>query len=173
MEKGLIGGQLDVFNLNKYIDWNTGSLGHSIGVSTGFAIANLRKKVWTIVGDAEIDEGSVWEALFFISEKKINNIIIIIDRNRLSASSYIEYKEVLDTKMLNQLRFSISKIDGHNFKEIKKSFDKAIKNKKPSIIIANTIKGKGFGIAENSIEFSHKSLDENYLKKLINKYEKL
>ena len=171
-EKALIGGQLDVFNLNKYIDWNTGSLGHSIGVCVGFAIANPRKKVWTIVGDEEIDEGSIWEALFFISEKKINNLIIIIDRNRLSASSYIEKKEVLDKKILNQLNFSISKINGHNHQSINRCYNKAIKSKKSSIIIANTIKGKGFGLAENDIKYSHQSMNNNEIKKLIKYYEK-
>ena len=63
------GGQLDIFNC-KFVDWSTGSLGHSLGVSIGMAIANPKKKVITIIGDAEIDEGSVWEGLFFISEKK-------------------------------------------------------------------------------------------------------
>ena len=55
-----IGGQLDVINLN-YVDWNTGSLGHSIGVAIGLAISFTTKKIFTIIGDAEIDEGSVWE----------------------------------------------------------------------------------------------------------------
>lgn len=169
--KSLIGGQLDTFSLAKYVDWNTGSLGHSIGVCIGFAIANPKKKVWTIIGDAEIDEGSIWEALFFISEKKIKNIIIIIDRNRLSASSYIEKKEVLDKKILNQLSVSVSKINGHNHQSIARCYDKVIKSKKSSIIIANTIKGKGFGIAENNIKFNHQTMKGNEINKLIKYYE--
>jgi transketolase len=170
-KKALLGGQLDTFNLAKHVDWNTGSLGHSIGVCIGFAIANPKKKVWTIVGDAEIDEGSVWEALFFISEKKIDNIIIIIDRNRLSASSYIEKKEVLDNNILNQLRFSVTKINGHDHQSIAKCYDQAIKSKKSSIIIANTIKGKGFGIAENNIKYSHEAIKNSEISELIKYYE--
>ena len=170
-KKGLLGGQIDIFNYPKFIDWNTGSLGHSIGVCIGFAIANPLKKVWTIIGDAEIDEGSIWEALFFISEKKINNIIIIVDRNRLSASSYIEKKEVLDKKILSELSISVMRIDGHNHKEINNCYNKAIKNKKSSLIIANTIKGKGLGVAENNIEYSHQSIKNEDLKKLIKDYE--
>ena len=52
-----------------FVDWNTGSLGHSIGVSTGFAISNPYKKVWTIVGDAEMEEGSIWEGLLYFRKK--------------------------------------------------------------------------------------------------------
>ena len=60
------GGQLDIYN-SKYVDWNTGSLGHSIGVATGLAIKNPKKKIFVIVGDAEFEEGSIWEAIFYIN----------------------------------------------------------------------------------------------------------
>ena len=169
--RGLMGGQLDVFNLKKYVDWNSGSLGHSIGVCIGFAIANPKKKIWTIVGDAEMDEGSIWEALFFISEHRINNIIIIIDRNRISASSKIENKEIFDKKILNQLNLRVQKINGHNFKDIVQSYNIAVKDKKSSIIIANTIKGKGFGVAENNISFNHSQPKKELIQKLIKTYE--
>jgi transketolase len=168
---GLLGGQLDIFNLKKYIDWNSGSLGHSIGVCIGFAIANPNKKIWTLVGDAEMDEGSIWEALFFISENKINNIIIIIDRNKISASSKIKSKEIFDKRILNQLNLKIFKINGHNFRAIIKSYDNAHKERKSSIIIANTIKGKGFGIAENNIAYSHAQPKKELIQKLIKVYE--
>lgn len=169
--KGRIGGQLDIFNLKKYTDWNTGSLGHSIGVITGFAIANPNKKMWTIVGDGEMDEGSVWESIFFISEKKIKNVIVIIDRNKISASAKINKKVIFDKKILNLLNLNIFKINGHNFKEIYNSFKKAKKSNKSSIIIADTIKGKGFGIAENNLKFSHLPLNPKIIKKLISRYE--
>jgi transketolase len=169
--KGLMGGQLDIFNLKKYVDWNSGSLGHSVGVCIGFAIANPKKKIWTVIGDAEMDEGSIWEALFFISENKINNIIIIIDRNKISASSKIENKEIFDKKILNQLNFKIQKINGHNFKAIIKSYDNAYKEKRSSIIIANTIKGKGFGVAENNVLYSHMQPKTELLQELIKVYE--
>ena len=79
----IFGGQLDIFN-SKFVDWNTGSLGHALGVGIGLSIRNPKKKIWIVVGDAEFEEGSIWEALFYISEKKINNMIIIIDRNKMS-----------------------------------------------------------------------------------------
>lgn len=168
---GKIGGQLDIFNFKKYIDWNTGSLGHSIGVITGFAIANKKKKVWTIIGDAEIDEGSIWESIFFISEKKIKNIIVVIDRNKISASVKIDKKDAFDKKILNLLNFNIFKINGHNFKEIFNCFKSATSSNKSSIIIADTIKGKGFGIAENNLKYSHQPLNIQIINKLIKIYE--
>ena len=101
LEKGykkmIFGGQLDIFN-SKFVDWNTGSLGHSLGVGIGLSLRNPKKKIWILVGDAEFEEGSIWEALFYISEKKINNMIIIIDRNKMSASSSIHKKIFLIKK---------------------------------------------------------------------------
>tara|TARA_B100001063_G_C16656440_1_gene498764 strand:+ start:192 stop:968 length:777 start_codon:yes stop_codon:yes gene_type:complete len=160
------GGQLDIFNL-KFVDWNTGSLGHSLGVGIGLSIRNPKKKVWIIVGDAEFDEGSIWEALFFISEKKLKNLIIVIDRNKMSASSSIQKKDIFDRKILNQLKINVLKIDGHNHNDIYKSFKKSSKNKLSTIIIANTIKGKGFKILENNPKYSHQMPSISTLKSLI------
>ncbi|MDC1078663.1 1-deoxy-D-xylulose-5-phosphate synthase N-terminal domain-containing protein [Candidatus Pelagibacter sp.] len=171
-KSGKIGSQIDIFNLKKFMDWNTGSLGHSIGVSIGFAISNPQKKIWTMIGDAEIDEGSVWEGLFFISEKKINNIIIIIDRNKISATAKIDKKEVLDKKFLNQLNLNIFRINGHDHSDIYKCLIKSKKSKKSSIIIANTVKGKGFGVVENNLDYSVNLPNKNILKKIKNSYEK-
>lgn len=165
-----IGGQLDIFNLNKYVDWNTGSLGHSIGVVTGFALASPKKKFWTLIGDAEVEEGSVWEGIFFLSEQKIKNVIIIIDRNKISASKKIDYKEIFDIKLLDKLNLNIYRINGHKFEEIFETLKLAKKSNKSSIIIAETIKGKGFGIAENNINYSHQIPNKTELKKMIKKY---
>lgn len=168
-----IGGQLDIFNLKKFIDWNTGSLGHSIGVTTGFALANPKKKFWTMIGDAEIEEGSVWEGIFFLSEKNINNVIIIIDYNKISASKIIDYKEVLDSKLLDNLNINIIRINGHNHSEIYKAYNIASKTSKMSIIIADTIKGKGFGIAENNLDFNNNLPDKKTLKQMKKGYENI
>ena len=170
-KNGEVGGQLDIYRFKKYVDWNTGSLGHSIGVVTGMAISNPNKKVWTIVGDAEMDEGSIWEGIFFISEKKINNIIIIIDRNKISASAKIEKKEFFDKKILDKLHFNIFRINGHDHMEINKTFKKVNMSNKSTIIIADTIKGKGFGIVENNLNYSHQSLDKHILTDIKKKYE--
>ena len=160
LEKGhkkmIFGGQLDIFN-SKFIDWNTGSLGHSLGVGIGLAIRNPKKKIWILVGDAEFEEGSIWEALFYLSEKKIKNLIIIIDRNKMSASSSIQKKDIFEKKIIHQLNLNILKINGHNHNDIFKSYKKCKNQKMSSIIIANTIKGKGFKILENNPKYSHQT----------------
>ena len=168
-EKKLIGNQLDVYNLKKFVDWNTGSLGHSLGVSIGLSMANPNKKIWNIIGDGETDEGSIWEALHFISDKKIKNIIIIIDRNKISASSKIENKVFFKKNIFKKLNIYTQIINGHSYKQILKALRKATSQKESCIIVANTIKGKGFGDLENNLKFSHhlpspkiiKSIQEN------------
>lgn len=169
-KEGNIGGQLDIFNFKKFVDTNTGSLGHAIGIGIGHALSNPKRKIWIIIGDAEIDEGSIWEALFFISENRINNLRIIIDRNKISASTNIEKKEIFDSKILEKLYFKLFYVNGHDHKKIFKCFNQTKSIKKSAIIIANTIKGKGFGIAENNINYSHQSLNQKEVLKLKNKY---
>ena len=162
----IFGGQLDIFN-SKFTDWNTGSLGHSLGVGIGLAIRNPKKKIWILVGDAEFEEGSIWEALFYLSEKKIKNLIIIIDRNKMSASSSIQKKDIFDKNILHQLNLNILKINGHNHNDIFKSYKKCKNQKISSIIIANTIKGKGFKILENNPKYSHQNPSISILNSLI------
>lgn len=154
-KKNLIGNQLDIYNLKEFTDWNTGSLGHSIGVSIGLSLANPKKKIWNIVGDGELDEGSIWEALHFIADNKIRNIKIIIDRNKISASSKIEKKIFFTNNIFKKINLYTQIIDGHNYKQIIKAFNKIQKKNESCIIIANTIKGKGFGKLENNLKFSH------------------
>jgi transketolase len=167
-----VGGQLDIKNLKfNYNTWNTGSLGHTIGVSIGLSIAKPKSKIINIIGDAEIDEGSIWEALVYISEKKIKNIIIIIDRNRQSASSFIEKKEIFDKNFFKFLNINYYKINGHNHNSILNTLQKSYKNSKSTIIVAETIKGKGIKEFERSIKYSHGLPEKKLLKEIIDKYE--
>jgi transketolase len=166
-----IGGQLDTQNI-KINDWNTGSLGHTVGISIGLSLAKPYSKIFNIIGDAEIDEGSVWEGLMYISEKKIKNIIIIIDRNNQSASSFIKKKEVFDKDFLKLLNLNYFKINGHSHKSISQAISKSLISKRSSIIIANTTKGYGFKEFEKNLKYSHESPDKKFLNKIIGKYEK-
>ena len=167
-KKGDIGNQLDVFNYKKnFFEWNSGSLGHSIGIGIGMAIADKKKKIVTLIGDAEIDEGSIWEGLFFISDKNIKNMIIIVDRNNVSASSIIEKKKNLDIELLKNLNLNLFEIDGHDITKLNRLFKKIFYSKKSSLIIANTIKGKGIQEAENNLKFSHHLPDLKIIKKYI------
>jgi len=160
---GGLGAQLDL-NING-VDWNTGSLGHSIGVSTGIALGQKKGSfAITVVGDAECYEGSVWESLVLAGERKANNLLVIVDRNRLSVteelgddSFFSSYKNTL-----TDLGWNYIELDGHNFIEIISILEKSKKSDKPSLIIANTIKGKGVSFMENKKDWHHSvpSVDE-------------
>lgn len=165
---GRIGGQLDIYNYKKnFFEYNSGSLGHSIGIAIGMAISNKNKKIVTLVGDAEIDEGSIWEGLFFISDKKIDNIIIIIDRNNISASSNIFEKKNLDIKLLNALAIKIVELNGHDINELYINLKNIFNLKQTTLIIADTIKGKGIKEIENNLKYSHHLPNINLLKKYL------
>lgn len=167
IKDGSIGGQIDIFNPKNFFEWNSGSLGHSVGVCIGLALAT-KQKVWTLIGDAEIDEGSIWEALFFIKDNKIKNMIIVIDKNNVSASKKIFNKGNLSPKILKNLGLKYFEIDGHNIELIFKTLKKVNNQNFSSIIILNTIKGKGIKEIENNVKFSHqipaKEILEKYIK---------
>tara|TARA_B100001989_G_scaffold237400_1_gene200023 strand:- start:196 stop:966 length:771 start_codon:yes stop_codon:yes gene_type:complete len=163
----VIGNQLDIFYpKKKMFAWNSGSLGHSLGLCIGIALVG-KKKVWTIIGDAEFDEGSIWEALFYISDKKIKNIIIIVDNNKVSASSVIEYKKILDLNFLKKLDINIEKINGHDLNKLSYCFKKVSNLNKSSLIICETIKGKGIKEIENNLKFSHHMPSNEIIKKYV------
>lgn len=164
--RGKIGGQLDIFNPNDFFEWNSGSLGHSVGVSIGLSLTTT-KKIWTMIGDAEIDEGSIWEALFFIKDKNIKNLVLVIDKNNVSASKKIFKKANLNPKILKNLGLKYFNIDGHNIKKIFNTLKKVNSINSSSLIIINTIKGKGISEIENNVKFSHQIPSNEILKKYI------
>ena len=130
------------------VDWNTGSLGHALGVCAGIAHAaqlqNKNYKAITILGDAECDEGSIWESIMHITDYKLYNVIDIIDRNRLSVTEVIRDNAVfkLLPVALKHIGWFYKEINGHSIKECLDTLNEAKNSEKPSFIIANTIKGK-------------------------------
>lgn len=158
-EDGGLGGQLDI-GING-VDWNTGSLGHALGVCAGIAhsskLLNKNYKAITILGDAECDEGSVWEAILHISDFKLTNLIAIVDRNRLSVTEVINDNAVfkLLPVALPKLGWFYKEIDGHSFTEIISAIEESKIANKPSFIVANTIKGKGVSYMENELKWHH------------------
>jgi len=140
----------------KGIEFSSGSLGHGLGVAIGSALnAKLKAKgyrVYCILGDGELNEGSVWEAAMSASHYKLNNLIAIIDRNKLqidgNTSKVMEIEPLVDK--FNSFGFKVMEVDGHNIADLIEVFTKAhsVKNK-PVAIIANTTKGKCISFAEN------------------------
>jgi transketolase len=142
------------------IEANTGSLGQGLSISCGMAMAGkLDKKnyrVYCVVGDGELAEGQIWEASMAASYYKLDNLTAILDKNRIQATGPIA--ERFDTNPHKEkwlaCGWHVIEIDGHNFEEIEAALSAAelVKNK-PTMIIANTIKGKGVSFAENSAAF--------------------
>ena len=154
-----VGGQLDTSIPG--VEYNTGSLGHALGICAGFALASKldgrKNKSIALIGDAECDEGAIWEAIFFAAEHKLENLICIIDRNRLSVMKIIESEVLFGNfeKKLSLFDWNCKEIDGHNYDDIFSALEFSIKSKKPLMIIANTIKGKGVSFMENITKWHH------------------
>ncbi len=152
------------------VEISTGSLGHGLPIASGIALSykikNLKKKkVFVLMSDGELNEGSNWESLLFVAHKNLNNLIIIIDYNKIQSLDFVNKTIKLEPlkKKFEAFGFSVIKIDGHNYEQIYKAFIK--KTNRPKVIIANTIKGKGVSFMENKVLWHYKSPNDNELKK--------
>ena len=143
------------------VELSTGSLGHGLPVATGMALASKidkkSHKVLVVMSDGELDEGSNWEAFMFASHHKLNNLTVIIDRNKLQSMKTTEETLSLEPLRDKLLAFgwSVTEIDGHNHDELLSATNSCAK--KPKVIIANTIKGKGVSFMENKIEWHYRT----------------
>ena len=120
------------------------------------------------MSDGECDEGSNWEAILYAGHFCLNNLVVIVDYNKIQSLDFVKNVleiEPLETK-IRSFNCNVRNINGHNVKQISKSL-KLKKNKKPNVIIANTIKGKGVNFMENSILWHYKSPDKEQLKKAL------
>ena len=142
------------------VDMSTGSLGQGISAAVGMALAakldNKDFRVYTILGDGEIEEGQVWEAAMFANAKKLDNLVVIVDNNNLQIDGTVE--EVNSPypipEKFTAFGFNTIEIDGNNFDEIESAFEaaKACKGK-PTAIVAKTVKGKGVSYMENQVNW--------------------
>ena len=148
------------------IECSTGSLGHGPSIAVGLAIAflhdNKKNRVYVILGDGECQEGSVWEAVNTAVKFRLNNLIFIVDKNKLQAIS--RSQDVVDGLLENKFKgfgCNVYSIDGHDHLQILYAILVTYENQYPSVIIANTIKGKGVSFAQDSVEWHYKSLTED------------
>lgn len=154
------------------VEFSTGSLGHGLPVAAGMAMAakrqNKKHRIFVILGDGECDEGSVWETLLFANHYKLNNLIAIVDYNKMQSMDYCENTIKLEPfeEKWKAFGWNVITIDGHNHNEIKKSITDINYNLgKPTVIIANTIKGKGISFMENNIVWHYRAPEgEEYTK---------
>lgn len=148
------------------IDMSTGSLGQGISVAVGMAkgAKYLGKdiNVYSVLGDGEIEEGQVWEAMMFAHQYKLDNLCMIIDSNGLQIDgpcSEVMSAEPIDEKV-KAFGFEVVVIDGNDFDELEKAFDAFHKSDKPFAIIMKTVKGKGVSYMENQVGWHGKAPNE-------------
>ncbi len=132
------------------IEFHSGSLGHNLSVAMGVAMdCKLRKqknKIVVVVGDGELNEGSIWEALLVASAYKLDNLMIVVDRNQFQANMQTEDLIPLKplTKKFSAFGCKVKKINGHKFEKMEEAFNKfPFEKEKVSVVIAETIRGKG------------------------------
>jgi len=148
------------------IEASTGSLGHGLSLGVGMAIAGkIDKKpyrVAVLLSDGECDEGSVWEAMLFAGHRHLDNLVAIVDYNKIQ--SFGRTKDVLDLEPFadkwRAARWAVTEANGHSIMELAAALSKVPFEKgKPSIIIAHTTKGKGVSFMQDSIDWHYKSPD--------------
>ena len=158
-----------------YAEAATGSLGQGLSVGAGLALLakreNLPAKTFVLLGDGELAEGQVWEAANFASFHKLNNLIAILDINRLAQSGETMFGHHME-KYVDRFKgfgFDVISIDGHDMEAIINAFEKAVNNKtyKPIAIVAETIKGKGISFLEDKDGWHGKALKKDELQKAL------
>ena len=142
------------------VDMSAGSLGQGVSTAVGMALAgkmdNSDYRVYTMLGDGEIEEGQVWEAAMFAGHRKLDNLVVIVDNNNLQIDGTVE--EVCSPypidKKFEAFNFHVIVINGHDFDEIRNALNEAKNTKgQPTAIIMNTVKGKGVSFMENQVNW--------------------
>ncbi len=142
------------------VDMSSGSLGQGISVAVGMALSaglsGESYRVYTLLGDGEIQEGQVWEAAMFAGFRKLDNLVVIVDNNNLQIDGPVD--EVCSPYPIDEkfkaFNFHVINVDAHDFTELARAFEEARNTKgQPTAIIAKSIKGKGVSFMENNVKW--------------------
>ena len=151
------------------VEMSTGSLGHGLSVGAGLAVASKidkkKNRIFVLMGDGETQEGSVWEAAMFAHHYKLDNLTAIVDRNMIQIDGFTEKIVSLEPYRSKWKAFGweVKEIDGHNMSQIVSILNKApFRRDRPSLVIANTVKGKGVSFMENNPEWHGKALKDDF-----------
>jgi len=154
------------------VEFSSGSLGHGLPAGVGMALGAKRAghnyRLVVLMSDGEMDSGANWEAIMMAAGQNLKNLLAIIDRNKLQAMGFTEDIVPLGdlVRKFEAFGWSAKTIDGHDYKSIKATLDMfPFSDEKPSVIIANTIKGKGVSFMENQLEWHYKSPNKDEFKK--------
>jgi transketolase len=156
------------------VDFSTGSLGHGLGFGCGKALAaNRQKKAWRVfvmLSDGELDEGSNWEAILFAPHHHLDNLVVLVDYNKIQSLGTV--KEVLDLHPLAEkfraFNWAVKEIDGHDHDAIAGALRVLpFESGKPSCLIAHTIKGKGVDFMEDKLLWHYRTPNAEQVKKAL------
>lgn len=162
------------------IEQNTGALGHGLPIASGIALAGKMDKksfrVFTLLGDGELPEGSNWEAALFAAHYKLDNLVGIIDYNQLQITDAT--RQVCNTDPIDEkfqaFGWAVHHANGHDFEELKQIFQQIpFEKDKPSLVIAHTIKGKGISFMENEVSWHHGVPNDEQYEQAINELSNL
>lgn len=146
------------------IEFSSGSLGHGLSVACGMALASkqegLAGRVFAMLSDGECDEGSIWEAALFAPHHKLDNLIVLLDYNKIQSLGHV--KDVLDLEPLGKkwesFGWAVREIDGHNMTEILATLSSLpFTAGRPSCVVAHTVKGKGVSFMENKLLWHYRN----------------
>jgi transketolase len=161
----MLGGHVSHDSI-KGVTLSTGSLGHGMPYGAGIALAKRIKNdggiIVVVISDGECDEGTTWETALIANQFNLSNLIVIIDRNNLQSLGPTETTialEPLDEKWLS-FGWNCEIVNGHDHYQLVDVIERNRKSKKPTCVIANTVKGKGVSFMENSVKWHYKSLNE-------------
>ncbi len=152
------------------VEFSTGSLGHGLPVAVGMAIAaryrGKKHRIFCVVSDGDINEGSTWEAIFFAAQHHLDNLTVILDYNKIQALGFT--KDVLNLEPLADKlalsHWSVREVNGHDVAQLEKTlFQLPFETGKPSWIIAHTVKGKGVSFLENTVACHYGSVNDEQL----------
>lgn len=158
------------------VEVSTGSLGQGLSIAHGIALGKPDKKVFAILGDGELQEGNCWEAAMSAAHYKTENLVAIVDRNNLQIDGNTEDVMAVGNAVekFKSFDWEVFEIDGHDFKQIEDTLNKAIAVKgKPAVIIANTVKGKGVSFMENQAGWHGKAPNEEQFEEAMKELEAL
>jgi transketolase len=161
------------------VEVSTGSLGHGLGLGIGMALAGKRDgkpyRVFCLLSDGECDEGSTWEAALFAPHHKLDNLVAIVDYNKIQSLGTV--KEVIDLEPLaakwRSFGWIVREIDGHDLNSLENTFTKVpFECNRPSCIVAHTVKGKGVSFMENQLLWHYRAPRGDDLEKALAELDK-
>lgn len=159
------------------IEMNTGALGHGLAICNGMALAGKMDdapyRIFTLLGDGELAEGSNWEAALAAAHYKLDNFVAILDHNTLQITGHT--RDVMSTDPVDDkwraFGWTVRIVNGHDYAELTRALTRPPKPGKPTFVVANTVKGKGVSFMENAVKWHHRVPTETELKQAMTEFD--